>query len=69
MPGTPNLMPLVSPRPPVAEAAEQSPAAASDGHDTPHQAEAAMVPAGAEVIVEPPAGEPPEPPPRPPDKT
>ena len=69
MPGTPNLMPLVSPRPPVAEAAEQSPAAASDGHDTPHQTEAAMVPAGAEVIVEPPASEPPEPPPRPPDKT
>jgi len=68
MPGTPNLMPLVSPRPPVAEAAEQSPAAAADGHNTPQQAEVAMVPAGAEVIVEPPASEA-APPPRPLDKT
>ena len=69
MPGTPNLMPLASPRPPVAEAAEQTPVAAADGRDTPHQAEPAMLPAGAEVIVEPPASEPPPLTPRPPDKT
>ena len=68
MPGTPNLMPLASPRPPVAEAEEQTPAAPADGRDTPHQGEPAMLPAGAEVIVEPPASEPP-PPPRSPDKT
>ncbi len=53
MPGTPNLMPLVAPLPPVAEAPEQSPPAAADGRDTPRQSEATMVPAGAEVIVEP----------------
>jgi small-conductance mechanosensitive channel len=68
MPGTPNLMPLASPRPPMAAAAEQTPAVAADGRDTQRQAQPAMVPAGAEVIVEPPASQP-QPPPRPPDKT
>ena len=52
MPGTPNLTPLASRRPPVAEASEPSRTAA-DGHDVPR--EPAMVPAGAEVVVEPPA--------------
>jgi hypothetical protein len=63
MPGTPNLTPLAAQRPPVAEAAEPSPAAASDGHDTAREPKAAMVPAGAEVI-EPQASEPLVPEPR-----
>jgi small-conductance mechanosensitive channel len=56
MPGTPNLMPLVSPRPPVAESAE-----VENGRAAPREPAAAdaMVPAAAEVAVEPSASEPP----------
>ena len=57
MPGTPNLTPLISPKPAVAEASEPSPGAA-DGRDASRESEAAMVPAGAEVVVEPPKGGP-----------
>jgi hypothetical protein len=57
MPGTPNLSPLASPRPPVAEAAEPSPDP-TDGRDGQRKPAAAMVPVGAEVIVETPASEP-----------
>ena len=72
MPGTPNLMPLAA-RPPVAEASESSPGAAADGREAPRESEGAaadaMVPAVAEVVVEPPASEPAAPAPRPPDKS
>jgi small-conductance mechanosensitive channel len=68
MPGTPNLTPLTSPQPPVAEAPEPSPAAAGDGRDVPREPRAAMVPAAAEVVVEPLASAPPVPQSRPPGK-
>jgi small-conductance mechanosensitive channel len=74
MPGTPNLSPLAAPRPPVAEAGESSPAGtAGDGREAPPpQSEAVapgtMVPAAAEVRVEPPAREAPPPEPRAPGK-
>jgi small-conductance mechanosensitive channel len=74
MPGTPNLSPLVSARPPVAEAGASSPAGtAGDGREAPPpQSEAVapdtMVPAAAEVRVEPPAPEPAPPEPRAPGK-
>jgi small-conductance mechanosensitive channel len=71
MPGTPNLMPLASPQPLVAESAEPSPDVAAGGRDATRQpattAADAMVPAAAEV-VEPPASEPTAPAPRPPAK-
>jgi small-conductance mechanosensitive channel len=69
MPGTPNLAPLISPKPAVAEASEPSPCAAADGRAASRESEAAMVPAGAEVVVEPPASEPSMPEPRPPGKS
>ena len=69
MPGTPNLAPLASQRPLVAESAESSPAAVSDGRDVRHEPEAAMMPAGAEVVTEPRASAPPAPEPPPPGKS
>jgi small-conductance mechanosensitive channel len=72
MPGTPNLSPLA--RPPVAEAGASSPAGTTgDGREAlPPQAEAVapgtMVPAAAEVRVEPPSPEAPPPEPRAPGK-
>jgi len=71
MPGTPNLTPLASMQPPVAEAAEEpSPTGAADGRAATREpaAASAMVPAGAQVVVEPSAGEPPGPQPRLPGK-
>jgi len=65
MPGTPNLSPLAASQPPVAETTAPSPAsAAADGREAPRESEAAMVPAAAEVVVEPPTSEPPAPEPR-----
>ena len=52
MPGTPNLSPLARPQPPIVEAAEPE----SGGEAT---AASAMVPAGAEVTVQPPSNDPP----------
>jgi hypothetical protein len=76
MPGTPNLSPLAASRPPVAvtEATASSTAGGpGDGRDAPPpQSEAVaagtMVPAAAEVRVEPPAREAPPPEPRAPAK-
>jgi small-conductance mechanosensitive channel len=74
MPGTPNLSPLAASRPPVAEATASSMAGgAGDGRDAPPpQSEAVaagtMVPAAAEVRVEPPAREAPPSEPRAPGK-
>ena len=69
MPGTPNLTPMAVPRPPVTEAAEPSSPSAPDKRDAPHEGEPAMVPAGAEVIVQPRMPEPSTPEPRPPEKS
>jgi small-conductance mechanosensitive channel len=72
MPGTPNLTPLTAMPPSVAEAVGHQPAGAdaADGDSAPRepQAAAAMLPAGAEVVVEPPADQPSTPASRQPDK-
>jgi len=62
MPGTPNLSPLARPQPPIVEAAEPE----SGGEAA---AASAMVPAGAEVTVQPPSNAPPVPQPRAPGKS
>jgi small-conductance mechanosensitive channel len=62
MPGTPNLSPLARPQPPIVEAAEPE----SGGEAA---AASAMVPAGAEVTVQPPSNDPPVPQPRAPGKS
>jgi hypothetical protein len=62
MPGTPNLSPLARPQPPIVEAAEPE----SGGEAA---AASAMVPAGAEVTVQPPSNDSPVPQPRAPGKS
>jgi small-conductance mechanosensitive channel len=64
MPGTPNLMPLGPSGPPAAESAEVENGRTSSGDPA---APSAMVPAGAEVVVEQPGSEPQVP--RPADKS
>ncbi len=72
MPGTPNLTPLAPP--PATEVAHPSSAGAgADGRNATSESESGsadtMVPAAAEVVVEPPAKDPPVPEPRPPAKS
>ena len=62
MPGTPNLSPLARSQPPIVEAAEPESGGEAAGAS-------AMVPAGAEVTVQPPSNDLPVLPPRPPGKS